>query len=166
LEKMTAESRGMQLRNELNSLTADIQNERETLRLLVNDTTGVVFSPTSLRQAEVTARAVRTLESNPTLGLARNRILHAQAEAQVAAARQLPDITVGYFNHSIIGGEMSDGRIATSGDRFSGVTAGLSVPLFWGATKSETRQARVKEKQAITQAEFVEREMLTASEQL
>ncbi len=74
------------------------------------------------------------------------------------SAKLLPDITLGYFNQSLIGnGETANGTptVFNSGDRFTGVQLGLSIPVFFNAHTAKIKAARIHKMENKAQLEAV-----------
>lgn len=69
------------------------------------------------------------------------RVNVAQAQVDLAKSQWGPDLTLGYTNQSLIGTPMGTGRLATSSDRFSYLTLGVQVPLWFGPTSARAEQA-------------------------
>ncbi|AZQ61707.1 CusA/CzcA family heavy metal efflux RND transporter [Flammeovirga pectinis] len=154
LEKASAETQVMQLQNDLFLLSSDIQIQQNTLRVLLQDTVGYVFAPKLLEKRKVEfTRSVEEVTNNPLLAYAQKQIDIANAEKKVASAEMLPGLNVGYFNNSMIGSATSDGGIATSSDRFQGVSFGVAIPLFYGSSKAKVNTAKLKAQMAQISAE-------------
>ncbi|WP_240050274.1 TolC family protein [Flammeovirga kamogawensis] len=154
LEKASAETQVMQIQNDLFLLSSDIQIQQNTLRVLLQDTVGYVFKPKLLEKRKVEfTRSVEEVTNNPLLAYAQKQIDIANAEKKVASAEMLPGLNVGYFNNSMIGAATSDGGIATSSDRFQGVSFGVAIPLFYGSSKAKVNTAKLKAQMAQISAE-------------
>jgi cobalt-zinc-cadmium resistance protein CzcA len=70
----------------------------------------------------------------------------------------LPDITLGYFNQSFIGnGETANGTptVFDSGDRFTGVQLGLSIPIFFKSHSAKIKAAKIHKMENESQLEAV-----------
>ena len=155
LEKAAAETRVMEIQNALKIIESDIAIQEKQLRILLNDTTGLSFVPATLDERVLTNKQDSTqLSGNPLLAYARQQIDIANAEKAVQSAKMLPDISVGYFNQSLIGGQTSNGDIAGSSNRFTGVQAGISIPLFYGSYKASIKSAKLRENMAQTNADY------------
>jgi cobalt-zinc-cadmium resistance protein CzcA len=155
LEKAAAETRVMEIQNALKIIESDIAIQEKQLRILLNDTTDLSFMPATLDERVLTNKQDSTqLSGNPLLAYARQQIDIANAEKAVQSAKMLPDISVGYFNQSLIGGQTSNGNIAGSSNRFTGVQAGISIPLFYGSYKASIKSAKLRENMAQTNADY------------
>ncbi len=84
-------------------------------------------------------------EQNPSLIAARQEVEIAQKEQKVASAQSLPDITLGYFNQSLIGTQIINGQDVFFGGskRFQGFQVGLAIPLFYGSYQSKIKSAGI-----------------------
>lgn len=156
LEKATAETRVMEIQNGLNVIASDISIQEKQLRILLNDTSELSFAPTPLDERFlVNIQDSTQLSSNPMLAYTKQQIDIAGAEKAVQSAKMLPGLSVGYFNQSLIGSEIStNGDIATGSNRFSGVQVGISIPLFYGSYKASIKSAKLKEHMAQTNADY------------
>ena len=113
LEKAAAETRVMEIQNTLKIIESDIAIQENQLRILLNDTTDLSFLPATLDERRFANKQDSTqLSGNPLLAYAKQQIDIASAEKAVQSAKMLPDISVGYFNQSLIGSQTSNGDIA------------------------------------------------------
>ena len=104
LEKAAAETRVMEIQNGLKMIASDISIQEKQLRILLNDTIGLSFVPAPLDERVLANLQDSTqLSSNPLLAYAKQRFDIANAEKSVQSAKMLPDLSVGYFNLSLIG---------------------------------------------------------------
>jgi cobalt-zinc-cadmium resistance protein CzcA len=155
LEKAAAETRVMEIQNALKIIASDITIQEKQLRILLNDTTGIRFMPDVL--AERTVASVQDsaqLANNPLLAYAKQQIDIAGAEKSVQSSKMLPGFSIGYFNQSLIGSSTANGDIAGSSTRFSGVQAGITIPLFYGSYKANIKSSKLKEQMAETNANY------------
>ena len=157
LEMVAAETRVMEVENSLKILESNIAIQQRQLRILLNDTLGLRFIPNELEERlPPLIKDSSIVYGNPELALALQRINIAGAEKKLHSSYLLPGISVGYFNQSFIGNPTSDGGIATASDRFSGIQAGLTIPLFFGSYKANIESAKLKQEMAQTGAEYME----------
>ncbi|WP_419869030.1 CusA/CzcA family heavy metal efflux RND transporter [Chryseobacterium sp. CT-SW4] len=82
-----------------------------------------------------------TISSNPTIQLLKQNIEILERNKKVEKAQGLPDFSLGYTNQSLIGIQTVNGqeKYFGSGNRFSSVNVGVSIPLTFGATKARIR---------------------------
>lgn len=155
LEKVSAETKVMELKNQLKLITADIATQEQQLKILLNDSTGLEFLPVELEERVLgSSQDLNQIENNPSLAYAKQLVEIAKAEKGVENAKLLPDFSVGYFNQSQIGGPLENGNIAGSSDRFSGFQAGISIPLFSGSYRANIKSAKFKTQIAQTNADY------------
>lgn len=98
------------------------------------------------------------VSSNPLVSYYKSKVEIADKERSVVSAKMLPDITVGYFNQSFIGnGETANGSptVFDSGDRFSGVQLGLSIPIFFKSHSAKIKAAKIHKLESESQLELI-----------
>ncbi len=154
LENVTAQTKVMEIENELKILISDINIKMWELSLLLNSGNDLVFKPNGLG-AKVFDDSYQIGEiSNPAIDYAKQKIEIAKAEHSVQVAKIFPDFSIAYFNQTLIGGPLEGGGIAGAGDRFSGVKAGISLPLFFGSYSANIESAKIKEKIAKSESDY------------
>ncbi|KXX68838.1 CusA/CzcA family heavy metal efflux RND transporter [Flammeovirga sp. SJP92] len=150
LEKASAETQVMEIENKLFVLQSEINIQKNTLRVLLQDTIGLSFKPEKLQKRS--GLNTNSLESNPTLAYINQQINVAEAQQKIASAEMLPEINLGYFNNSMNGVPLSnEGGIASSSNRFQGVSVGLAIPIFYGSNKAKINASKLKAQNAVTQ---------------
>jgi len=155
LEKAAAETRVMEIQNALKIIESDITIQEKQLQILLNDTTGLSFVPATLDEKDISGiQDSMRLANNPLLAYAKQQIDISHAEKAVQSAKTLPDLSVGYFSQSQIGNPTANGEIARASNRFSGVQAGISIPLFYGSYKASIKAAKLRENMAQTNADY------------
>ena len=154
LEKAAAEAKAMEVKNALSINNAEIKSIENQLNLLLNDTVAFSYVPLLFSEYEIGGNDSALVAHNPMLQYVQQQVRIAQAEKKVESAKMLPDLFVGYFNQSMIGSETSSGTIAGSGSQFSGVQAGISIPLFYGSYKAKIKMASLNEQIAKTDADY------------
>lgn len=147
LEHSTAKAKSEEVHNQFLQNEADIAITRQQLNtLLVTDSLPGINSsdPETL---EFSIQGEGTTNDNPLVHLLQQEITVSSKQKAVAAHSMLPDITVGYFNQTMIGTPLSDApgaSLATSSNRFTGMQVGLSIPLWIGPqiAKVKAEEAR------------------------
>lgn len=71
--------------------------------------------------------------------MAENKITELQWKTE--KAKTLPDIRIGYTNQSL-NGMLENGRLTTSSDRFQYISAGLTIPIFFGSQLAKNKLAK------------------------
>jgi cobalt-zinc-cadmium resistance protein CzcA len=67
--------------------------------------------------------------------------LLADASIQLEKSKMLPDLSLAYYNTSMIG-TGADEKVYSASKRFSSVQVGLGIPLFYGAQKAKINTAK------------------------
>jgi cobalt-zinc-cadmium resistance protein CzcA len=85
----------------------------------------------------------------------------SQREKALERSRMLPDLSVGYFNQTIQGIQEVNGtpRVFGPGDRFTGIQAGISIPIWIVPYSSKAKAASISEKATALQAEYYSRSL-------
>ena len=78
------------------------------------------------------------LSGNPSLAIMKQQIEISKRETQVEKLQLMPDISIGYFN-------LSNKEIDNT-HRFTGVQAGIAIPLIFGSQAAKISASKVKEK--------------------
>jgi cobalt-zinc-cadmium resistance protein CzcA len=152
LEKMSAESRLQEVRNILFQNKSDIQIYFTHLRTLVNSPTPFSIPKNDYKKMELALNGDSAYVNNPMVKYFEQQIEIAEAAKKVEMNKMLPDITLGYFNQTLIGNPIENG-FATSANRFQGVQIGLSIPLWFIPQKAKTSAAKISEEIAKTNLE-------------
>jgi cobalt-zinc-cadmium resistance protein CzcA len=92
----------------------------------------------------------------------------AEAQIGLLKAQNLPDLSVGYFNQTLIGSQTINGQevVFTGANRFQGVTVGTTIGIFSGANHAQRKQQSIEVKMAQTQASIVEERLKNELRQL
>ena len=145
----------MEIQNDLQRLEAEIEIQKKQLIILLNDTVELQFQPPPLEERVIQRFGDQELlANNPVLAYVFQQIETSNAEREIESAKLLPDIMVGYFNQSLIGSETKGGDLATPSNRFTGIQAGISIPIFFGSYKGRVQAAKLKEQIARTNADY------------
>lgn len=96
-----------------------------------------------------------SLEQNPAVAYSRQLVEVSKMEKKLEGSKALPDLSVGFFSQTMIGYQDINGSSLYFGpeDRFTGVQAGLSVPLWFKPYTSRVKAAKINENAARTDAE-------------
>jgi cobalt-zinc-cadmium resistance protein CzcA len=157
LEMITARSQSLEIKNQLFQVTADLGIFSRRLSLLLNTSALSVPSEKDLRKIDVSFMTDNvSLEQNPLLGYARQKVEVSSIERKLERSQMLPDLNIGYFSQTIIGTQDVNGapRAFGSDYRFNGIQAGVTVPLWFPSYTSRTKAAKINEDIARTDAEY------------
>ncbi len=144
LEKSNAATRLAASKYELRQNDADIKSTEQLLQSLLFVDYPVSATKQTLPQLSIKPVAESVKESNPQLGYLKQQVVIAEKNASLARQSNLPDITVGYFNQTLIGTPMNEtGKpLAISSNRFQGVQVGVGIPLIAQRAKVKAEQAK------------------------
>jgi cobalt-zinc-cadmium resistance protein CzcA len=154
LEKTTASTQQNETRNALALTKADILIYQKLLQTLTGSEHSVFLGEMLSRRSLNLSVDSISANANPQLRYLQQQIAIAAGERKVAGARVLPDITVGYFNQTLIGTLNESLVRATADDRFDGFMVGLSIPLWIGPHLARTKAARINEEKTQKQFEY------------
>jgi len=147
LEKVTAESQLLSVKNKIKQALADIHIQECKLQTLLNEKSEISIADTMLTKlALIIPDDSTSLKSNPLISYLEQQTKMHRIEKQVASSRLAPDIMIGYFNQSNI-------DISSSG-RFDGLQAGIGIPIFFASQKGKIESAKLNEAIAKNNLEY------------
>lgn len=157
LEMITARSQSLEVKNLLQQVTSDLDIYLHKLKTLMNSAVEYIPADTILRRVQFEqVTDSLALSANPTIGYMQQQVNVSRMEKKVERSRALPEFSVGYFSQTIQGVQDVNGvqRSFGAGDRFNGIQAGVSIPLWFVPYASKVKAARLKEKIAQTDADY------------
>ncbi|SFF86835.1 CusA/CzcA family heavy metal efflux RND transporter [Pontibacter chinhatensis] len=163
LERATAEARRLGLQAELAQANADARIAENRLVQLLHAPKGAVQFIVTPQQKHSSVVLADTAAAQVWLQLLQSEVQVARQQTKLEKARLLPDFSIGYFNQTFIGESPArdPGLVYGNSDRFTGVEAGISVPLWFGAQKSKISAARLNEQAVQKQADAQEKQLET-----
>ncbi|MFA5815961.1 MAG: CusA/CzcA family heavy metal efflux RND transporter [Bacteroidales bacterium] len=156
LEMITARSQSLEIKNQLYQVTSDIAIYNRKLMILLNSNSLLTPSDTDLHRLDFAIISdSMSVDQNPFLAYIQQQVEVSQTEKKIVRSQMLPDINLGYFNQSIIGTQEVNGvpRDFGQGFRFTGVQAGISVPIWFAPFTARVKAAKISEIIAMTDAE-------------
>ena len=144
LEKMTARSQALEIKHQFRQVSSEIAVYKRKLQTLLNTSWEVSTADTLLKQIPFTPSA-EALSQHPSLGLAQQEVEVSRAEKKLERSRILPDLTIGYFNQTIDGTLDANNTPFRSGYRFSGIQAGIALPLWAAPNIARIKAAGINE---------------------
>lgn len=157
LEMITARSQSLEIKNQLQQAKADIDILNQKLQSLLNINYTLLPVDTVLRRSgslgDLTANAIN---NNPSLAYMQQQVEVSRYEKKVERSRMMPDFSIGYYSQTLQGVQDINGVPRSFGlnDRFSGVQAGISLPIWIAPYLAKTKAANIKQKAASTNAEY------------
>jgi cobalt-zinc-cadmium resistance protein CzcA len=157
LEMITARTQSLEIKNQLQQALADVGILTRKLQTLMNSGVAVIPSDTAIRRIDFIAlNDSLALSLNPSLGQVRQQVEVARLERRLEASRMMPDLSVGYFSQTMLGTQEINGNARTfdKGYRFSGVQAGIAIPVWAGPAVSKTKAAKIQEQASQASADY------------
>jgi cobalt-zinc-cadmium resistance protein CzcA len=132
------------------------------LQLLLNTTALIVPEDTVLTKINyISVFDSVAVTQNPSLGYMQQQVDITQNEKKIERSRLLPDLNIGYFSQTMQGNQEVNGIARTFGpdDRFTGIQAGIAVPLWFVPYTSRTKAAKINENIAKINAEAYQKSL-------
>lgn len=156
LEMITARSQSLEIKNQLFQVTADMGIFSRRLSLLLNSSFLVVPGEKELHKIDMSILSDSVSpDLSPSLGYAKQQAEVSKIERKLERSQMLPDLSIGYFSQTIIGKQEVNGVSLSFGpeDRFAGLQAGISIPIWFKPYTARSRAARINENVARNDAE-------------
>jgi len=156
LEMITARSQSLEIKNQLYLVSADIGISSRKLTVLLNSKSALIPAVQELQRIDFEFnRDSGSVEQNPFLGYMKQQVEVSQIETKLEQSQAWPDLNVGYFSQTIIGTQDVNGVPQNFGkdNRFDGVQAGITVPLWFFPYASKAKAAKIAANIAQTDAE-------------
>lgn len=169
ITKTLAETQRMEIGNELEKNKNDVETTRATLQLLCQTMIHEIAG--ALEGLISEDKFTSTPERNPTQLLNEQNIRVAVAERKFESSRALPEISIAYFNQTLIGTQNINGQDVYFGSskRFDGFQFGLSIPLWFTGNVNRVKAANYAEQATRQRAEsnrlLIAEQLNTAAQQ-
>jgi cobalt-zinc-cadmium resistance protein CzcA len=145
LEKVTAQTRTMEIKTLIDQAKSDILIFQQKLQVLLNIREPVTIFDTVLYKTDFAfITDSSAISSNPSLAIIKQQIEISKRETQVEKLQLMPDLNIGYFNQS--------NKELNSNYRFTGIQAGISIPLLFGSQTAKIKASKINEQ--IAQSNF------------
>ena len=157
LEMISARSQSLEIKNQLQQINADLVIYNQKLQTILNVGTTLYPADTVLHRIDYLPAADKSvLAANPSVSYINQQVEVARLEKKVESSRILPDLSIGYFSQTMQGTQEINGvpRVFGTGNRFTGIQAGIAVPLWFAPYSAKVKAAKFKEKVAQTNAEY------------
>ncbi|MBC7862852.1 MAG: CusA/CzcA family heavy metal efflux RND transporter [Bacteroidia bacterium] len=148
LEKTTAETQLMGVRNLLSQNQSDILIYQSHLQSLMNSKNPVQIVQDDVLKLELNISTDSSqVNQNPYLLYLKQQIEISNKQKKVESAKALPDFTIGYFNQTLIGYQNLNGsdQFFGANKRFSGVQVGIGIPLWFLPQAAKVKAAGINE---------------------
>ncbi len=165
LEKSTALTKKGQVAILLQQTEREMNAAYVSLQTLMNTSEEFVVQEDPDYQPESLVLSLDTslVNDNPSLKWAFQQTVIAEQNKKVETASALPDISLGYFNQSLIGMQTVNGTDVLYGpnDRFDGFNVGISVPLTFFSNASKIKSMNYTYQALQKEAESEKRKLQT-----
>ncbi len=163
LEMITARSQSLEIKNQLFQVNADLAIYSRKLKLLMNTSSFPVPFEQRLIKMDFSIQPIDSLTmiQNPSLGYAHQQVEVSGIEKKLERSQMLPDFNVGVFNQTMSGSQEVNGLTRNFGNEFafSGIQAGISIPIWLAPFKARTKAAAITETIARIDAESYSKNM-------
>jgi cobalt-zinc-cadmium resistance protein CzcA len=156
LEMITVRSQSLEIKNQLYLVSSDIGISSRKLTVLLNSKSAMIPAVQELQRIDFELKSdSSSVEQNPFLGYMKQQVEVSQIEKKLEQSQAWPDLNIGYFNQTIIGTQDVNGIPQDFGkdNRFDGVQAGITVPLWFFPYTSKAKAAKIAANIAQTDAE-------------
>jgi cobalt-zinc-cadmium resistance protein CzcA len=157
LEMISARSQSLEVKNQLLQVSADLTIYKQKLQTLLNTRSDVYPADTVLcRIVFLPIADSNAMAENPSVGYIRQQVDVSRLEKKVECSRMWPEFNIGYFSQTMQGVQEINGipRTFGTGDRFTGIQAGIAIPLWFVPYTSKSKAAKLSEQIALTNADY------------
>ncbi len=136
LEKITVETQLMTIKTLIDQTSANISIESKRLQILLNEKENISIAYSEFEKAKFSYIGDSSaLTNNPLIALYEKQVKIAGIETKTEKLKLLPEFSIGYFNQS--------NKDIQPGYRFTGVQAGVSIPLLFFSQASRIKASKV-----------------------
>jgi cobalt-zinc-cadmium resistance protein CzcA len=146
IEKTTAETRLMEVKNLLAQNASGILMYQSQLQALVNGKQTIQPAREDLVKLEPALPSDSLAYArNPALAYLKQQVEISNRQQKLETARVLPDFNIGYFNQSLIGYQNVNGtdQYFDASKRFTGFQVGIAIPLWFVPQSARIKAAGV-----------------------
>ncbi|MCB0538658.1 MAG: efflux RND transporter permease subunit, partial [Bacteroidetes bacterium] len=148
LEKTTAETQLMEIRNRLKMAESDVQIYFTQLKTLLNtdNPVEIEYEGKMAKRGLMIQSDSSSYNNNPGLAYLQQQIKIQEEQQSLQKAKMMPDITLGYFNQSLIGTQTINGteQYFGSSNRFTGFQVGIAIPIWVKPQIAKVQAAKIK----------------------
>lgn len=157
LEMISARSQSLEVKNQLQQTRVDLSIFNQKLQTLINSSAEIYTADTVLKRLTFSIPPDSfAIENNPSAGYMQQQVEVARLEKKVERSHLMPEFTIGYFSQTMQGTQEVNGipRTFGMGDRFSGIQAGITIPLWFVPHTAKVKAAKIKQQVAQTNAAY------------
>jgi len=144
LEKTAAQTQKSQINIQLQQLKSDLLGAIRSFNTLLNVSEPVIPERQGFKMSSSVNADHIYSDLSPALKYYQQDILISERNLDFQKSRLLPDLTLGYYNQSIIGYQDVDGTLKYygSGKRFNSVQAGVAISLFAAPQRNRIKSSK------------------------
>ena len=152
LEKITAQSQLMKIKTLIDQTNADISIEQKKLQVLLNEKENISIAGEPYEKAEFSLITDSfAIANNPSLALYKQQVKIKGLETRTEKLKLLPEFSIGYFNQS--------NKDVQPGYPFTGVQAGISIPLLFFSQSAKIKASKINQLIAQNNYEYYKTEV-------
>jgi len=138
LEKVTAETRLLEIQTMIKQVKSDILIYKQKLQVLMNDPNPIEIADTALYKIDFSfVLDTSAINANPALAIMKQQIDISKRETQVEKLSLMPYLSVSYFNQT--------NKDLDNAYRFTGLQVGISVPLLFFSQSAKVKAGKINE---------------------
>lgn len=157
LEKTTAETKRGQIAQLLKQNSAELAIAYATLKSWMNASEDFVIAENNDFQPITLSNSLDTslIANNPSLKFLYQQALVAEKTKKMEVAAVMPDLTIGYFNQSLIGVQNIDGNDVyyDGSKRFQGFNIGIGIPLTFFSSSARIKSLKYTQQSLAKEAD-------------
>lgn len=162
LEKSASQSARQYYTNQLNMIQQDVDIVLRSFNAVLQDDMSYVAQADSIKINFSRLAETQSVNNLPLSKLWQHETEAARWRWKTERARMLPDFTIGYNNVGITGFQTDAAGVDAyygSSYRFNYITAGISVPLFFGSQSAKNKAAKAEYQNYEAQSNAVKTEL-------
>jgi cobalt-zinc-cadmium resistance protein CzcA len=153
LEMISVRSQSLEVKNEFQQLKTDQEICRQKLKTILNSAITYYPEDSILHRMVLSVKAdSESVLENPGLGFLQQQVEISRLEKKIERSQLMPEFTI----QTMRGEQEIEGvpRTFGKGDRFTGIQAGISIPVWFIPYTSRTKASGLKELAARTNASY------------
>lgn len=160
LDNLMMETSALEISNKLRSSTSDLAIIETSIKTLLNleTSTTLQVDDDSFTATSALLMDNLSIENNLVLKESLFDVQTKESLAKLERSRLFPDLSIGYFNQSLIGEQTVNGVNQSYGprDRFQGFSVGVAIPIWIRPQLAKVNMADLQIQMSTQNAELVE----------
>lgn len=160
IDNLMMESTALEISNKLRTSKSELSMIETSLKILMNldESVSIEVNDPSFTTLSNLLLDSLAIENNPILKQSISEVQTKESLAKLERSRLLPDISLGYFNQSLIGEQTVNNVNQYFGpsDRFQGFSVGVAVPLCIRPQVAKVKMADLQVQMSSQNVEMIE----------